>query len=185
MAGALEGRVRPSGTAPPRCSATAAVRPAPGTRNYACFGGHHTATAWWVLSAWAVGGALVGALALMLRRRPEAADGPRRRRLPEGPGHDGRHDRRGRAAGAARPPGHLTCASATSPRAESQVTARVTPSPWRTDGRPVGRGMQAEASPLVVGVRTTALLSCAARLSRPPPPASRPPSRARPSPRPC
>ncbi|RMI88165.1 hypothetical protein BIU87_05615 [Streptomyces sp. ZS0098] len=45
-------------------------------RNYACFGGHHTATAWWVLSAWAVGGVLVGALALLFRRRPEAADGP-------------------------------------------------------------------------------------------------------------
>lgn len=37
-------------------------------RNYAYFGGHHTATAWWVLSAWAVGGVLVGALAARFRR---------------------------------------------------------------------------------------------------------------------
>ncbi|GGQ81874.1 ABC transporter permease [Streptomyces althioticus] len=45
-------------------------------RNYAYFGGHHTATAWWVLSAWAVGGVLVSALVVWLRRRPAAADGP-------------------------------------------------------------------------------------------------------------
>ncbi|MGW7664615.1 DUF3533 domain-containing protein [Streptomyces sp. NPDC054756] len=40
-------------------------------RNYAYFGGHDTATAWWVLSAWAVGGVLVSALVAALRRKPK------------------------------------------------------------------------------------------------------------------
>nr|WSX78879.1 ABC transporter permease [Streptomyces sp. NBC_00899] len=49
-------------------------------RNYSYFGGHDTATAWWVLSAWAVGGVLVGILASLRRQakfgfmgRPQAA----------------------------------------------------------------------------------------------------------------
>ncbi|MGA5086898.1 ABC transporter permease [Streptomyces pseudogriseolus] len=49
-------------------------------RNYAYFGGHHTATAWWVLSAWAAGGVLASALAARFRRghrppEPAAATG--------------------------------------------------------------------------------------------------------------
>lgn len=43
-------------------------------RNYSYFGGHGTATAWWVLSAWAVGGVLVGVVASLLR---QAMSGPR------------------------------------------------------------------------------------------------------------
>ncbi|WUH92964.1 DUF3533 domain-containing protein [Streptomyces sp. NBC_00433] len=45
-------------------------------RNYSYFGGHDTATAWWVLSAWAVGGVLVGVAASLLgKRRAERAAG--------------------------------------------------------------------------------------------------------------
>ncbi|SHM32640.1 YhgE/Pip domain-containing protein [Actinacidiphila paucisporea] len=45
-------------------------------RNYSYFGGHDTATAWWVLSAWAVGGVLVGfAASLLGKRRAARADG--------------------------------------------------------------------------------------------------------------
>ncbi|MFJ3135953.1 DUF3533 domain-containing protein [Streptomyces sp. NPDC086843] len=55
-------------------------------RNYTYFGGHHTATAWWVLSAWAVGGVLVSALAATFRRRPKAADGTTAPAAPGGTG---------------------------------------------------------------------------------------------------
>ncbi|MCF0088538.1 hypothetical protein B0E37_03613 [Streptomyces sp. MH192] len=38
-------------------------------RNYAYFDGHHTATAWWVMCAWAAGGVLVSCLASWVRGR--------------------------------------------------------------------------------------------------------------------
>ncbi|MYS22803.1 Protein of unknown function [Streptomyces sp. DvalAA-14] len=43
-------------------------------RNYAYFGGHHTSTAWWVLSGWAAGGVLLSA-AVSYRRQSKFAPG--------------------------------------------------------------------------------------------------------------
>ncbi|WUV82972.1 SNG1 family protein [Streptomyces sp. NBC_01476] len=37
-------------------------------RNYVYFGGHHTSTAWWVVSAWAAGGVLVSCVASLRRQ---------------------------------------------------------------------------------------------------------------------
>jgi hypothetical protein len=47
-------------------------------RNYSYFGGHDTATAWWVLAAWAVGGVLVGILASLRRQAKFGVMGPPR-----------------------------------------------------------------------------------------------------------
>lgn len=84
------GGVYPAGLLPPFWRALGPALPNGASvtliRNYSYFGGHHTATAWWVLSAWAVGGVLVSAVVAALRWRSGIA---KRTQAPPAPGEAG------------------------------------------------------------------------------------------------